>query len=96
MPQNTIPMPHPLDVKEPPKPPEMMFACIERRNGITFCNRAPGREEFMFAPTAAQHVIDHYESRGRPKTPTPRLAGCNACIDNAKEILEKEGLSRLA
>ena len=93
MPQNTIPMPHPLDVQDPPKPVEMMFACIERRKGVTFCNRSPALNEFVFS--SYRHAVAHYNPR-TPKTPTPRLKACIVCYDLAKEHIAEEDKSRLA
>ena len=94
---NTLPMPHPLDVKDPPKAPELMFACIERsKSSLTLCNRIIKEKEFTFGSSAAQHVVSHYDPRRMKRTPALHLTGCIACIDVAKEMLEKEGTSRLA
>lgn len=93
---NTIPMPHPYDVAEPPKKPELMFACIERKHGLTFCNRAPDSKEFMFAPSAYRHVVAHYDARTMKRSAVLRLTACNQCVDLAKEIIAKEDESRLA
>lgn len=95
MASSTIPA-HPLDEKEPPKAPQLMFACIERAGGISLCNRIIKEREFAFSKSAVKHVVDFYDPRTMKRSASLRLTGCIACIDNAKEILAKEGLSRLA
>lgn len=93
---STIPV-HPLDEKEPPKQPQLMFACIERsKSGTTLCNRFIKDKEFTFSTSAAKHIVDFYDPRTMKRAASLRLSGCIACIDVAKEMLEKEGISRLA
>ena len=96
MANTTQPAPHPLDVKDKPEPPKMMFACIDNKRGMTFCNRTPAGGEFTFSSSAAKHVVEHYDPRTMKRSAALRLTGCIACIDNAKELLAKEGTSRLA
>ena len=97
MSNTTIPAPHPLDVKDPPKAPQLMFACIERsKSGLTLCNRIIKEKEFTFGSSAAQHVMEHYDPRTMRRSASLRLSGCITCIDAAKEMFEKEGVSRLA
>jgi hypothetical protein len=79
--------------EEPPKPSGLIFACIERSRGTTFCNRCPSDKEFVF--TSYRHAVTHYNPR-TPKAATPRLKACIACYDAAKEHIAKEDESRLA
>lgn len=74
---------------------QLMFACVEKKHGMTFCNRIPSDEEFKFSPAAAEHVVQHYDPRTMRRSAAIRLAGCIACIDNAKEFLAKENAWRL-
>lgn len=73
-----------------------VFACIYSAHGHTFCGRQPASKEFTFSREGADHVIEHYDPRGRAKTPTPHLMGCVECIDKAKEVIAKEGIPRIA
>ena len=84
--------------EESPKPKTQggIFACIYSAHGHTFCGRQPSSKEFTFSREGCEKVIDYYDPRAWPKTPTPRLAGCVDCIDKAKEVIEKEGIPRIA
>ena len=84
------PVVHPLlDEEEPKKPSGLSFACIMNRNGNTFCHRQPDSKEFTFSREGAEHAIEFYDPRTM-KITKHRLTACIACIDEAKERIEKE------
>lgn len=86
--------PEPEDPPEIEVPSNRVFACIYRRGGQTFCGRMVPANEYTFSSEGAEHEIAHYDPRTMPKTATPHLSACTECIDKAKEIIAKEGISR--